>query len=173
VTLPDSKKTMKFVNTNGLVRASDWQIGLQKTGYISEAGKCLVMQAMIANQPVVIVLLDSGPPDTGSAMANLDPQVVEKESHNARQRLKTFHPGAASASDDPGIHSGAPIRGAPFSFGAPVWGIPPAPRGNPPSDQSPDRSVHGWLGHRFCPSQRSNAFGAARSSSKLSREGTP
>ena len=59
VTLPDSKRAMKFVNTNGLVRASDWQIGLQKTGYISEAGKCLVMQAMIANQPVVIVLLDS------------------------------------------------------------------------------------------------------------------
>ena len=59
VTLPDSKKTMKFVNTNGLIRASDWQIGMQKTGYISEAGKCLVMQAMIANQPVVIVLLDS------------------------------------------------------------------------------------------------------------------
>jgi D-alanyl-D-alanine endopeptidase (penicillin-binding protein 7) len=59
VTLPDSKRTMKFVNTNGLVRASDWNIGLSKTGYISEAGKCLVMQAMIANQPIVIVLLDS------------------------------------------------------------------------------------------------------------------
>jgi len=59
VTLPDSKRTMKFVNTNGLVRASDWQIGLSKTGYISEAGKCLVMQAIIANQPVIIVLLDS------------------------------------------------------------------------------------------------------------------
>ena len=59
VTLPDSKRAMKFVNTNGLIRASDWQIGLQKTGYIAEAGKCLVMQAMIANQPVVIVLLDS------------------------------------------------------------------------------------------------------------------
>ena len=59
VTLPDSKKTLKFVNTNGLVRGSDWTIGLSKTGYISEAGKCLVMQAMIANQPVVIVLLDS------------------------------------------------------------------------------------------------------------------
>jgi D-alanyl-D-alanine endopeptidase (penicillin-binding protein 7) len=59
VTLPDSKRSMKFVNTNGLIRASDWQIGLQKTGYIAEAGKCLVMQAMIANQPVVIVLLDS------------------------------------------------------------------------------------------------------------------
>jgi D-alanyl-D-alanine endopeptidase (penicillin-binding protein 7) len=59
VTLPDSKRKMTFVNTNGLVRASDWQIGLSKTGYIAEAGKCLVMQAMIANQPVIIVLLDS------------------------------------------------------------------------------------------------------------------
>ena len=59
VTLPDSKRKLSFVNTNALVRASDWQIGLSKTGYISESGKCLVMQAMIANQPVVIVLLDS------------------------------------------------------------------------------------------------------------------
>ena len=59
VTLPDSKRKMTFVNTNGLVRGSDWNIGLSKTGYIAEAGKCLVMQAMISNQPVVIVLLDS------------------------------------------------------------------------------------------------------------------
>jgi serine-type D-Ala-D-Ala endopeptidase (penicillin-binding protein 7) len=59
VQLPDSKRTLSFVNTNALVRASDWKIGLSKTGYISEAGKCLVMQAIIANQPVVIVLLDS------------------------------------------------------------------------------------------------------------------
>ena len=59
VTLPDSKRKLSFVNTNALVRASDWNIGLSKTGYISEAGKCLVMQAMIANQPIVIVLLDS------------------------------------------------------------------------------------------------------------------
>jgi D-alanyl-D-alanine endopeptidase (penicillin-binding protein 7) len=59
VQLPDSKRKLSFVNTNVLVRASDWKIGLSKTGYISEAGKCLVMQAIIANQPVVIVLLDS------------------------------------------------------------------------------------------------------------------
>ncbi len=59
VTLPDGKRKINFVNTNQLVRSSDWQIGLSKTGYINEAGKCLVMQAMIANQPVVIVLLDS------------------------------------------------------------------------------------------------------------------
>lgn len=59
VKLPNSKRTMQFVNTNALVRSSDWKIGLSKTGYINEAGKCLVMQAMIANQPIVIVLLDS------------------------------------------------------------------------------------------------------------------
>ena len=48
-----------FRNTNKLVSDKDWQIGLSKTGYISEAGHCLVMQATIANQQLIIVLLDS------------------------------------------------------------------------------------------------------------------
>jgi serine-type D-Ala-D-Ala endopeptidase (penicillin-binding protein 7) len=48
-----------FHNTNRLVRNSDWNIGLSKTGYISEAGKCLVMQAWVKNRPTIIVLLDS------------------------------------------------------------------------------------------------------------------
>ena len=39
--------------------AVSWEIGLSKTGYISEAGRCLVMQATIAAKPVIIVLLDS------------------------------------------------------------------------------------------------------------------
>jgi serine-type D-Ala-D-Ala endopeptidase (penicillin-binding protein 7) len=59
VTLPDSGRKVNYVNTNALVRAGTWDIGLSKTGYISESGKCLVMQAMIANTPIVIVLLDS------------------------------------------------------------------------------------------------------------------
>jgi serine-type D-Ala-D-Ala endopeptidase (penicillin-binding protein 7) len=59
VTLPTSGRKVAYVNTNTLVRSSDWIIGLSKTGYISESGKCLVMHAMIANNPVVIVLLDS------------------------------------------------------------------------------------------------------------------
>jgi D-alanyl-D-alanine endopeptidase (penicillin-binding protein 7) len=59
VTLPDSGRKFAYVNTNALVRAGGWDIGVSKTGYISESGKCLVMQAMIANTPVVIVLLDS------------------------------------------------------------------------------------------------------------------
>jgi D-alanyl-D-alanine endopeptidase (penicillin-binding protein 7) len=41
------------------VRSDNWEIGLSKTGYISEAGRCLVMQARVADKPVVIVLLDS------------------------------------------------------------------------------------------------------------------
>jgi D-alanyl-D-alanine endopeptidase (penicillin-binding protein 7) len=49
----------RFHNTNRLVGKSDWDIGLSKTGYISEAGKCLVMQAWMNNRPTIIVLLDS------------------------------------------------------------------------------------------------------------------
>lgn len=49
-----------FVNTNALVRAdNNWVIGLSKTGFINEAGRCLVMQAEITGQPLIIVLLDS------------------------------------------------------------------------------------------------------------------
>ncbi len=55
------RNPVNFNNTNILVRTSneEWTIGLSKTGYISEAGHCLVMQAEIAGQPMIIVLLDS------------------------------------------------------------------------------------------------------------------
>lgn len=48
-----------FHNTNALVRNSDWQINLSKTGYINESGKCLVMQVVLANKRMAIILLDS------------------------------------------------------------------------------------------------------------------
>lgn len=54
-----SGRRLAYHNTNSLVKDDDWQIGLQKTGFINEAGKCVVMQATIANTPLVIVLLDS------------------------------------------------------------------------------------------------------------------
>lgn len=54
-----SGRVQVFGNTNALVRSENWQIGLSKTGYISEAGRCLVMQAWVADKPVVIVLLDA------------------------------------------------------------------------------------------------------------------
>lgn len=48
-----------FNNTNSLTRSQEWDIGVSKTGYINEAGRCLVMQASIAERKVIIVLLDS------------------------------------------------------------------------------------------------------------------
>jgi D-alanyl-D-alanine endopeptidase (penicillin-binding protein 7) len=48
-----------FRNTNGLVRSAQWDIDLSKTGYISEAGRCLVMRVRVASRELVVVLLDS------------------------------------------------------------------------------------------------------------------
>ena len=50
---------LRFVNTNRLLSHADWDIGLQKTGYISEAGRCLVMQARLAGRDVIMIFLDS------------------------------------------------------------------------------------------------------------------
>jgi D-alanyl-D-alanine endopeptidase (penicillin-binding protein 7) len=52
-------RRVAFGNTNGLVRSGDWDIGVSKTGFIREAGRCLVMQARVATRSVIIVLLDS------------------------------------------------------------------------------------------------------------------
>ena len=52
-------RPLNFVNTNGLVRSSYWEIDLSKTGYISEAGRCLVMHVRMASKDLIVVLLDS------------------------------------------------------------------------------------------------------------------
>ena len=52
-------RQLQYGNSNRLVNNSGWHIGLSKTGYISEAGRCLVLQAQISATPVIIVLLDS------------------------------------------------------------------------------------------------------------------
>ena len=52
-------RQLHYSNSNRLVKNSDWHIGLSKTGYINEAGRCLIMQARIGAKPVIIVLLDS------------------------------------------------------------------------------------------------------------------
>jgi serine-type D-Ala-D-Ala endopeptidase (penicillin-binding protein 7) len=53
------RRQVQFRNTNGLVRSPDWDIGLQKTGYISAAGRCLVLQTQMAGRQLIMVLLDS------------------------------------------------------------------------------------------------------------------
>jgi D-alanyl-D-alanine endopeptidase (penicillin-binding protein 7) len=60
---------LHYKTSNRLVLRSDWEIGLQKTGYISEAGNCLVMQATIEGRPVVMIFLDAKGKLTRSADA--------------------------------------------------------------------------------------------------------
>jgi len=57
--LLSGKQKMNYHNTNGLVRNSRWEIDLSKTGSISEAGRCLVMQARLGSKDMIVVLLDS------------------------------------------------------------------------------------------------------------------
>jgi D-alanyl-D-alanine endopeptidase (penicillin-binding protein 7) len=52
-------RPLEYRSTNSLVKKPDWQVTVQKTGYISDAGRCLVMEAVIDGRDVVIVLLNS------------------------------------------------------------------------------------------------------------------
>lgn len=53
------RRTLHYRNSNQLISNPQWDIGLQKTGYISEAGRCLVMQATVAGRQLIMVFLDS------------------------------------------------------------------------------------------------------------------
>jgi D-alanyl-D-alanine endopeptidase (penicillin-binding protein 7) len=59
VQIPATGQTLHYNNSNALVKSDGWNISLQKTGFIREAGRCVVMLAQIAQRPVVLVLLDS------------------------------------------------------------------------------------------------------------------
>ncbi|ATE58823.1 serine hydrolase [Thauera sinica] len=85
-------RQLRFSNTNSLVKSPDWQIAVQKTGYISEAGRCLVMQAWIHQQPVVMVLMDSNGRYTRTADAQRVRKWLETE---GAQRLAAAHKGRA------------------------------------------------------------------------------
>ena len=57
--LGTGRGTLRYINSNRLVRSGGWDIGLQKTGYISEAGQCLLMQVELAGRNVIMVFLDA------------------------------------------------------------------------------------------------------------------
>ena len=76
-------RKMQFANSNQMVRHPHWEIGLSKTGYLDAAGRCLVLQAKIATQPVIIVLLDSWGRLTRIGDANRIKRWIE--SHSSRQ----------------------------------------------------------------------------------------
>jgi D-alanyl-D-alanine endopeptidase (penicillin-binding protein 7) len=53
-------RVLQYRNSNALVREGNWDISIQKTGYIQEAGRCMVMQTTVGSQPLIIVLLAAG-----------------------------------------------------------------------------------------------------------------
>lgn len=59
LTVQPAREPLGFYNTNRLISTAGWSIGLQKTGFISEAGNCLVMIANIEGRPLIVVLLDA------------------------------------------------------------------------------------------------------------------
>jgi D-alanyl-D-alanine endopeptidase (penicillin-binding protein 7) len=77
-------RVQSFHNTNSLVSNSAWDIGLSKTGFINEAGKCLVMQAWFNQKPMIIVLLDSWGKMTRIGDANRIKKWVEHYAHNSK-----------------------------------------------------------------------------------------
>ncbi len=77
-------RELEYRNTNQLVKSPTWEIGLSKTGYIQEAGKCLVMQARVADRPVVIVLLDSSGKQTRIGDANRIKRWMESASASGK-----------------------------------------------------------------------------------------
>ena len=91
-------RPLEFHNTNPLVKSAAWDVGLSKTGYISEAGKCLVMQARLADRAVVIVLLDSVGKLTRVGDANRIKRWLETThaSRGVRAQQASFKPSAAS-----------------------------------------------------------------------------
>ena len=80
-------RTLQYNNTNRLVKSPAWDIGLQKTGYITEAGQCLVMQAKIAGRKLIMVFLDSAGKLTRIA-----------DAERVRKWVETSHPAGTKAS---------------------------------------------------------------------------
>ena len=74
-------RTLQYNTTNRLVKSPAWEIGVQKTGYISEAGQCLVMQAKVAGRKLIMVFLDS----TGKLSRIADAERVKRW-------VETYHP---------------------------------------------------------------------------------
>ena len=89
--VPVHGRMLRFGNTNSLVRSPEWTISVSKTGYISEAGRCLVMQTWLHQQPVVMVLMDSYGRYTRTADAKRVRKWLEQA---ATQRLAAAAQGA-------------------------------------------------------------------------------
>lgn len=79
------QRVLQYRNSNRLIDRADWDIGLQKTGYISEAGRCLVMQASVAGRQLIMVFLDASNTAARLGDAERVRRWIETTSHAARR----------------------------------------------------------------------------------------
>jgi D-alanyl-D-alanine endopeptidase (penicillin-binding protein 7) len=102
------RRSLQYSNTNYLVALPDWNIGLQKTGFINEAGRCLVMQAVIQGRNVVMVFLDSKGKQSRTADAG-----------RMRRWLEALKPAGAAGVPATGVPpAGVPAAGVPVTVSA-------------------------------------------------------
>ncbi len=85
-------RVLQFNTTNRLVKNPEWEIGVQKTGYISEAGQCLVMQTRIAGRKLIMVFLDSA----GKLSRIGDAERVRRWVEATHRMVPAAHPAAAA-----------------------------------------------------------------------------
>src|SRR4029079_19058778 len=95
VKVADRGRPLTFQNTNGLVRAHHWDVGLSKTGYISEARRWLVMRVKLASKDLIVVLLDSWGKQCRIGDANRIKKWVE---HQAADGRASYSPASARTS---------------------------------------------------------------------------
>jgi len=91
VTLQRRSNTLEFFNTNRLVRRSNWQVGMSKTGYIKESGRCLVMQTNISGRDLFIVLLNAQGKLSSYGDSGRIRQWLEKFDSNQQARNSTHN----------------------------------------------------------------------------------
>ncbi len=84
VRVSERGRPLSYRNTNGLVRAHHWDVELSKTGYISEAGRCLVMRVKLASKDLIVVLLDSWGRQSRIGDANRIKKWVETNANGGR-----------------------------------------------------------------------------------------
>ncbi len=85
-------RNVAFNNTNRFTRADDWNIGLSKTGFINEAGYCLVMQAQVARRDVIIVLLDARGKNSRAGDATRIKEWLETDNGGEGRRAGQYTP---------------------------------------------------------------------------------
>lgn len=130
------RRQLQFRNTNGLVRSPEWDIGLQKTGYISEAGRCLVMQAKLAGRQLIMVFLDSA----GKYSRIGDAERVRKWVNDHVEQAPAVVPAVRAAAPAP-IAPAVAAMPAPAAAGAASITMVPAAVALPEPDEEDDEPV--------------------------------